>query len=75
MEQVENNVNIIGRYLGKNKEGVVIANVFFKPFVFTQASVDKNTYNKWSHQASHHVVPARFQEWKYHSKHSSKLWQ
>ena len=46
MEQVENNVNIIGRYLGKNKEGVVIANVFFKPFVFTQASVDKNTYNK-----------------------------
>ena len=46
MEQVENNVSVIGRYLGKNERGVIIANILFKPFVFTEATISKETYNK-----------------------------
>lgn len=39
-------ISLIGRYLGKNEQGITIANIHFKPFVFTDLCVDKPIYNK-----------------------------
>lgn len=39
-------ISLIGRYLGKNEQGITIANIHFKPFVFTDLCVDKAIYNK-----------------------------